>query len=115
MSADNYYIIRKDRQGFFVPVMGFRSNNGYPQVRATDPRFEDFHAAIEHASNDYAEYGITVHEECYGDELPVISRRLATGHYSSCPAQYNTEMQQFDCECAAIQSEWEKDYRLYVK
>ena len=90
MSADNYYVIRKDRQGYFVPIMGFASSNGAPLVRATDPRFKDFHAAIEYAALEYTEYGINVDNECYSDAVPVHFRRLTTGHYATCPAQDNT-------------------------
>lgn len=112
MSADNYYVIRKDRQGYFVPLMGFASNNGAPLVRATDPRFKEFHDAIEYASREYTEYGITVDNECYSDETPVHFRRLSTGHYATCPAQKDD---QTDCICSAFETEWEKDYSLYAK
>jgi hypothetical protein len=112
MSADNYYVIRKDRQGFFVPIMGFASSNGAPLVRATDPRFKDFHAAIEYAALEYTEYGINVDNECYSDEVPVHFKRLTTGHYATCPAQKGEKA---DCICEAFETEWEKDYSLYAK
>lgn len=111
MSADNYYIIRKDRQGYFVPLMGFASSNGAPLIRAKDPRFKDFHSAIEFAATDYTEYGITVHDECYSEESPSHYRRLTTGHYATCPAQEKYG----DCICDDFESEWQKDYSLYAK
>jgi hypothetical protein len=115
MSADNYYVIRKDRQGYFVPIMGFASSNGAPLVRATDPRFKEFHAAIEYAALEYTEYGINVDDECYSDATPVHFRRLTTGHYATCPAQDNYPGEKSDCICEAFESEWEKDYSLYAK
>jgi hypothetical protein len=115
MSADNYYMIRKDRQGFFVPVMGFASNDGPPHVQANSPRFHELFAAMEFAAQDYTEYGIRVHDECYSDDLPVLSKRLTTGHYANCLAQYSDESQHFECSCETIKKEWEADYRLYAK
>jgi hypothetical protein len=115
MSADNYYIIRKDRQGFFVPVMGFASNDAAPNVRANSPRFHEFLSAIEFASQDYTEYGITVHDECYKDELPIREKDEDTGHYPECFVLLSNEYQTFDCVCEQIKTEWEADYSLYAK
>lgn len=87
MSADNYYIIRKDVHGLFVPVMGFASadEDGYvPRIESRDARFTTLNEAIDYASNDYSEYGVSVHPECDSDEVPVLEQ-TNSGHYFDCP------------------------------
>lgn len=115
MSADNYYMIRKDRQGFFVAVMGFASVEGSPPIRANSPRFKELHSAMEFASNDYTEYGIRIHDECYSEEPPVLLKRVTTKHYPACAAPDSYEGQTFDCTCEQIKKDWNMDYSLYAK
>lgn len=70
MSADNFYIIRKDQGGKYVPVMGFASaDDDYDFViRPHDkPRFDTVREALDWAWDEYTEYGVTVHPEC-GDD-----------------------------------------------
>jgi hypothetical protein len=119
MSADNYIIIRKDRQGFFVPIMGFASVGEAPMVTARNPRFKEFLTALEFAATEPTEYGITVHEECYSDKAPTLAKD-GHGHYPNCPAIYNAEtdteeMHQFDCICENVKSDWEKDYSALAR
>jgi hypothetical protein len=115
MSADNYYSIRKDRQGFFVPVMGFASNDGPPAVTGKDPRFVELTSALEFSTNDYTEYGITIHEECYSDVPPTREKDVDTGHYPECLVLLSNEYQTFECVCETIETEWEKDYSSLAK
>jgi len=80
VSADNFYIIRKDQGGKYVPVMavgrrvaglgGFASaDDDYDFViRPHDkPRFDTVREALDWAWDEYTEYGVTVHPEC-GDD-----------------------------------------------
>lgn len=66
MSADNYYLIRRLPNGKFVPVMGFASVDETPKVRMMDDyHFDSLEDAIEWASEQYSEYGVSVHPECW--------------------------------------------------
>ena len=115
MSADNYYLIRKDRQGFYVPVMGFASDDTAPIVRGNQPRFRDLAAAVTYASEDYTEYGVSIHPECKNPEPPVLER-TANGHYSNCWApELGDEYGTSPCVCARIQADWEQDYSQVVQ
>lgn len=115
MSADNFYLIRKDRQGYFVPVMGFASNDARPSIEEKDPRFIELVSALEFASNDYTEYGIRIDEECYEDEAPTREKDKDTGHYPECLVLLTNEYQAFVCVCETIQTGWEKDYSQLAK
>ena len=65
MSADNYYIIRKDQKtGQFVPVMGFASDDYEAVIRDNDKRYDTIGEALDYADRQYAEYGVQIHDEC---------------------------------------------------
>lgn len=67
MSADNFYLIRKDHdhgKPVFVPVMGFASDDEEPTIRGDEPAFPTVGQAFRWASKEYTEYGVQVHEEC---------------------------------------------------
>ena len=114
MSADNYYIIRKDAYGLFVPVMGFASNDedGYvPRITSSDKRFTSIKDAINEALNDYSEYGVNVHPECETQE-PSVLELSDLGHFHDCDcsnefySMYNTV--EPVCSCKDIESDWMK-------
>lgn len=115
MSSDNYYMIRRDRQGFFVPVMGFASAESSPPVRGNCPRFKEFHDAVDYAASEYSEYGIRVHDECYSDELPVLLRLVQTGHYPACDTHSAPAFYGIQCNCARIKADWDKDYSPFAE
>lgn len=71
MSADNYYIIRKHPDGGFAALMGFASDDRMPVID-TDRAYKTFETvdqAVMWASDEYSEYGVSVHPECR--EYPV--------------------------------------------
>ena len=115
MSSDNYYLIRKDRQGYFAVVMGFASLTEPPAVRANSARFEELFAAMDYAAADYSEYGVIIHEECYSDKPILLVRNKETGHYPTCPTTTVNGEQWFDCICGAIEDEWLQDYSDVVQ
>jgi hypothetical protein len=113
MSADNYYLIRRDRQGFFIPVMGFVSDEETPIVRERHLRFADIIEALQYADKDNAEYGVQIHKECYETEAPILSFAGEGEHYYGC-SQASSEKQVRetypDCVCSVIEIEWKKEY-----
>jgi len=64
MSADNYYIIRKHPLGGFAAVMGFMSDDTEPTASELYPQYATVEDALHTAMADYAEYGVSVHQEC---------------------------------------------------
>lgn len=65
MSSDNYYVIRKHPDGGFAAVMGFASDDETPRVnRRRHASYPTVDAAAESVSDEYTEYGISVHHEC---------------------------------------------------
>lgn len=60
MSADNYFVIRKDDTGRFAATMGFASDHGVPPIDDTDPRFDSLAEALTYANAEYTEYGVRV-------------------------------------------------------
>lgn len=136
MSSDNFYLIRKDRQGYFVPVMGFASDEVTPIITSKHARFKELLGALEFAESNYTEYGITIHEECYSEETPVFEKPKE-GHFVRCPLfwqeqydkQYTEEEHKAnvaslvtlgydeeeleevgECNCDDLKAEWEKDF-----
>jgi hypothetical protein len=112
MSADNFYLIRKDKFGFFVPVMGFASNEETPTIRLNHPRYETIEEAIASVENEYAEYGLSVHPECYQDGEPVLARNEAGTHYTACymtlPDDYFApDDPDYVCSCDELKRAWE--------
>lgn len=112
MSSDNYYIVRKDAYGFFVPVMGFASNDedGYvPRISSRDKRFTNIKDAINEALNSYSEYGVDVHPECKTNEPSVLDLSPA-GHFYDCDfsdefySKYHNEAPV--CSCKDIEADW---------
>ena len=57
MSADNYYLVRRDGARFVVS-QGCDSATNDPDVRADDPRFDTFEAAALWADSRQSEYGV---------------------------------------------------------
>lgn len=63
MSADNYYTVKKDENGKYVPRMGFMSNldSGFgADIRPSDPRFDTWKEAADSIHDNYSEYGFIV-------------------------------------------------------
>ena len=70
MSADNFYVIRKHPQGGYAAVMGFASDESEesPEVRSNHHQsFATVSDALDYASGEYSEYGVSVHPECRDD------------------------------------------------
>lgn len=112
MSADNYYIVRKDAYGFFVPVMGFASSDesGYvPRVESRDKRFVTVKDALDWAYNKYSEYGVSVHPECYSNEPSELELSPA-GHFYDCNLsdEFYSEYHKTEpvCSCKDIEADW---------
>lgn len=109
MSADNYWLIRKDNFGKFVPVMGFMSNEQPPFIRARDPRFDTIDEAILSVENEYSEYGTSVHPECHEDAVPRPFKN-SEGHYLNCNSNfaeyYDDDPSEAACNCLEIEQEW---------
>lgn len=63
MSADNYYLIRKHPKGGYAAVMGFASDDATPGVRQSHQQFKTFEDAVLWASEQYSEYGVSIHRE----------------------------------------------------
>jgi hypothetical protein len=79
MSADNYYMIRRHPAGGYAAVMGFASDiegdwvlrgeewvrvDEYEDpVRSTQPSFPTIQAAFDWATEQYSEYGVSIHGE----------------------------------------------------
>lgn len=64
MSADNYYVIRKHPNGGFAAVMGFESDNNYPEAKPSQTSWPSVGDAWDWADTQYSEYGVSVHPEC---------------------------------------------------
>lgn len=104
MSADNFYIIRKDPHGLFVPVMGFASNEDLPALGSRHPRFTTIAAAMAYANADYSEYGTSVHEECFTDIAPSLEEN--EGHVNGCLLYYYPNAEPRKCACETIVNDW---------
>ena len=111
MSADNYYVVRKDAYGFFVPVMGFASADEHyvPRVESRDKRFVTIKDALDWALNDYSEYGVSVHPECESDE-PSVLELSPVGHFYDCDLsdEFHAEYHKTDpvCSCKEVEADW---------
>jgi hypothetical protein len=109
MSADNFYLIRKDNFGLFAPVMGFASDEQPPTITSRHPRFTTVEAALDAISGEWSEYGTSVHPECLTDEPAVLETQ--NGHYLDCPqsdpdiALYYPEDDN-TCRCADVLRQW---------
>lgn len=77
MSADNYYVIRKHPDGGFAALMGFASDDREPVIDTdrTYKTFETVGQAVMWASDEYSEYGVSIHPECreYPAENPTTT------------------------------------------
>lgn len=112
-TVGNYYLVRRDRQGFFVPVMGFVSDDAAPIVRERHPRFEDIIEALQYADDDTTEYGVQIHQECYEPDPPTLTFVEEKGHYYGCSQASTAEKireEYPDCVCEVIVGEWNKQY-----
>lgn len=109
MSSDDFYIIRKDAYGFFVPLHAFASDEYIPIISLEDIRFQTLDEAIKYAAQDsWTEYGVQVHEECY-ENFPAILKKEVNGHYYGCTKGYSTFMDflsEENCTCDIIYQEW---------
>lgn len=65
MSSDNYWIIRRTANGKFAALMGFASDEVTPKPQADSDEYGTPEQALKAVINDYAEYGHSIHEECY--------------------------------------------------
>lgn len=79
MSADNYYIVRRNGDGF-SPVMGFMSAGETPLATKRHPVFPTPEDALAAAASEYSEYGASIHAECYENGVTVYASQLAGGH-----------------------------------
>lgn len=69
MSADNFWLVRRAPAGRFVPLMGFASDDFEPMMLPSR-EYETFatpDAALQSVLNDYAEYGHSIHPECFAE------------------------------------------------
>jgi hypothetical protein len=109
MSADNYYLIRKDNFGLFVPVMGFASNPAAATITYRDPRFETVEEALESITGEWSEYGTSVAPECFSSE-PSTLEKAENGHYIDCiqsdPDNENYYPEEFLCSCVPLLAAW---------
>lgn len=111
MSADNYYVVRKDAYGFFVPVMGFASSDDHyvPRVESSDSRFKTVKEAVSWALDSYSEYGVSVHPECESDEPSVLELSPA-GHFYDCNMSdvFYRSYHGVDpvCSCKEVEADW---------
>jgi hypothetical protein len=103
MSADNFYLIRVHPDGGFAAVMGFASENDMPEATSNLERFIELEDALVWAADEYTEYGVDIHPECFGgiiDSMPVKSFTE--------PGQWlfsNTDVQEFEAYWASSQLE----------
>lgn len=108
MSADNYWLIRKDKFGLFVPVMGFESNNENPIIRSQDKRYTSFELAVNSIKDEWTEYGIRVHDECWSESIPkyVLTEH---GHFPGCSYNYVDLLAPEDlkCSCEVLKETWD--------
>jgi hypothetical protein len=113
ISDDNYYLIRQDREGFFVPVLGFASHGVFPIVRGRDMRFVELLDAMMFADRQITEFGTQVADECYSTEPVRLLPVEGSEHYYGC-AQASTDetlrVQFPDCICKKILSEWNEPH-----
>lgn len=68
MSADNYYIVRRHPMGGFVPYMGSASDSRTPGPETdhqTRRVFDTPEEALMSVVDEFAEYGASIHPECY--------------------------------------------------
>lgn len=107
MSADNFWIIRKDIHGFFVPIMGFLSEEENPIVNSHHPRFHTLKDALASVSNEDTGYGTIIHSECYSDE-PAELIANESGHYHGCPKDWDFLNSKAKCQCKEIAEDWAK-------
>ena len=107
MSADNFWVVRKDKFGHFAAIMGFASNEEEPTIRPRDPRYETVEEALHSIQDEWSEYGTSVHGECYVDEIPTPDKR--DGHYLECPQSLPKSYwddDEYVCKCASILEGW---------
>lgn len=108
MSADNFWMIRKDKFGNFAPLMGFASDEEDPIIQLRHPRFASMEDAMFAIKDEWTEYGTSVHPECWVDEEPTPGKR--EGHYLSCPLSIPKHLwypdEDFTCRCDEWLAEW---------
>lgn len=69
MSADNFYRIRRHPAGGFTPVHGFASADEEPEVNPNFHQpFPTIDKAIESVIDEYTEYGVSIHPECFDEQ-----------------------------------------------
>lgn len=62
MSADNFFYIDKHPSGGYAAEMGFASDDSFPPITDSSPRFETLTEAIRYAGTEYSEYGYQLSE-----------------------------------------------------
>jgi len=109
MSADNYYLIRKDNFGLFVPVMGFASDPHAATISLRDPRFTTVDEALAAIENEWSEYGTSVDPECFSSQGSILEKR-ENGHYVDCvqsdPENEEYYPEEFLCSCSQLLADW---------
>lgn len=105
MSAGNYWIIRKDIHNFFVPLMGFVSDEENPIISSKDPRFKTIAQATDSVINEDSEYGVVIHNECLSDE-PAELIANESGHYKGCQCDWDFLNIKAKCSCSKIAEDW---------
>jgi hypothetical protein len=74
MSSDNYYLIRPyisldDYSKYFVVTMCFASDYDIPPISWEDHWFTTLEAANAWAQDQYSEYGVEIHSDCYVPDM----------------------------------------------
>lgn len=107
--SNDYCLLRKDRQGFYVPVIGKENEKDLPVVTGLDPRFKEMFDALDFISSSYPHMKMKIGVECYVDFLPTLKGRHK--HYFGCPQSSNDSMiRSLKCSCERVYDEWVKDY-----
>lgn len=80
MSSDNFYVVRRNQNGFSA-VMGFASDGRSPQPRPSQVVYATPEEALASVKNEYAEYGAYIHPEC----APEFTHRSPDGKVTLVP------------------------------
>ena len=109
MSADNYYLVRRNPAGGFSPVMGFGSWEEKPTVEAGAPVFGTPELALASVLGEYAEYGHSIDPECFESTAPLQEAQDALGagaDVSEVAASLGAAMRRSLAESGLSSEEW---------
>lgn len=107
MSSDNYWLIRKDNYGKFVPVMGFDSDESEPFISLRHARYSTIESAVAAVQDEYTEYGVQIHPECHSSDTPLLLKG-ENGHYAACVVNYADfySPEEVACNCETVEENW---------